>query len=233
MAEHTEESIKRTVKKYKKKAEWNHYYEFPFGIKTRPTSPAAGFNVNKWEKLEPLVGQLKTKGKTVLDVGCSDGYFSIKAAGMKTSHVLGIDPDPHRIKKANFAKEVLGIQNVEFSVFDLYDLDESKKFDIVFGFGLIHRVPNMDACLDKLGAIGDNIVLEFKALDNKKPKYEYHGGDSKSNEWNGLYYTPTKQYVIDRMRRKHGFINYYVVEDSVSKLDYKRIIILFTREKIK
>tara|TARA_R100000995_G_scaffold55826_3_gene27511 strand:+ start:1662 stop:2357 length:696 start_codon:yes stop_codon:yes gene_type:complete len=230
MSKYTKEEIKEKVKKFKLEKSWNHLYEFPGGIKTvsnKVNSP--GFNTNKWKRLDPIVESLSPKGKTMIDVGCSDGYFSIMSAKKEMSKVYGIDPDHTRIERANFAKDVYGLENTKFEVFDLYKLDEKNKFDIVLGLGLIHRVPNMDACLDKLAAIGKNIILEFKTLDSEESTYKYHGGNSKSNEWNGLHYTPTKKYVIDRMK-KNGINGYHTYEDRKSGLNYKRTVMLFTEE---
>ena len=234
MSKYTKEEIQNKVEELKSlgNEEWNHLFEFPHNIKTiSKINNSPGFNTNKWHRLKTIIEKLSPEGKTMLDVGCSDGYFSIMSAKKGLASVYGIDPDSTRIERANFAKEVYELSNVEFEVFDLYELDESKKFDIVLGLGLVHRVPNMDSCLDKLAAIGDNIILEFKTLVGEESTYKYHGGNTKSNEWNGLHYTPTKKYVIDRMA-DNGIKNHYVFEDRQSNLNYKRTIMLFAKEKI-
>ena len=171
-----------------------------------------------------------SEGIKTFDVGCSDGYFSIMCAKKGMSHVKGVDPDALRIEKANFAKEVYDLKNVEFEVHDLYELPEDVEHDIVLGLGLLHRVPDLDGCIDKLAAIGKNIILEFKTLNQEGSTYKHHGGRSKTNKWNGLHCTPTKDYVINRMR-SNGVGNHQIIDDVSSELNYKRTIILFSKEK--
>ena len=145
--------------------------------------------------------------------------------------VLGIDLDPLRVERSNFAKEIYDLKNIEFKVADLYELEDELKFDIVLGLGLIHRVPDIRLCLSQLASLGENIVLEFKTLNSSESRCEYHGGKTKSNKYNGLHYIPTKKYVIDSML-KYGFDEYDVIEDKNSGLNYKRTIIIFSKKVI-
>ncbi len=234
MSKFTKEEIFKKVTELSKKGSWNHFYDFSNGVKTFDAPiKSPGYSPNKWARLKNIIDSLDPSGKTLIDVGCSDGFFSIMSARKNMSKVKGIDPDPLRIEKANFAKEVYDIKNVKFEVADLYKLPEGPddQYDIVLGLGLLHRVPDLDKCIDKLCAIGKNIILEFKTLDEEEPKVVYHGGNSKSNEWNGLHYTPTKQYVIDRMA-SNGLPNFKTIEDNDSGLNYKRTIMLFSVEEV-
>lgn len=229
MSKYNKTQVKKMVKKFEKRGGWNHLYHFPCGtttIKNPIHSP--GFNTNKWSRLSPIIDTLSPQGKTLLDVGCSDGYFSIMSAQKDMLWVRGIDPDPDRIERANFAKDVYNLENVFFETYDLYDLNKSEPYDIVLGLGLIHRVPDIDSCLDTLSAIGRNVVLEFKTFNSEEDICRYHGGKTKSNKWNGLHYTPSKKYVIARMQNR-GLSSYKIFEDSESRLNYKRTIILFTK----
>ena len=225
--------LKRRVKELSEKEEWNHLYVFPHNVKTRDryiTSP--GYNINKWERLEKIFDEnLPLKDKTVLDIGCSDGYFSIECINKGARHVFGFDLDPLRIERAQFAKEVYGIDNVDFEVMDLYDLKKDQKFDIVIGLGLLHRIPDLEKCLEKLSEISTASILEFKTLDSEESKKEWQGGETKGNIYNKLYYIPTQKYVIEKMKDL-GFPYHKVVSDEKSGLNYKRTILLSSKKDI-
>ena len=227
------EQIKKRIGDLSEQEEWNHLYVFPGGIRTRDEDiESPGYNTHKWQRLKPVIEFLNPEGKTMLDVGCSDGYFSIMSANLGMKYVLGTDLDPLRVERSNFAKEVYNIKNVDFKLLDVYGLHPTPRFDIVLGLGLIHRVPDIDLCIKKLADIGENVIIEFKTLNSEEDICEYAGGKTKSNKYNGLHHIPTQKYVINKMKN-HGFPNYYLIDDEYSTLKYKRTIALFSRSPVK
>ena len=227
------DKLKQKIDKLSEKEEWNHLYIFPHNIKTRDVDiNSPGYNTNKWKRLEKIFDEnIPLKDKTVLDIGCSDGYFSIECANKGAKHVFGFDLDPLRIERAQFAKEVYNISNVDFEVMDLYDLKKDQKFDIVIGLGLLHRIPDLDKCLKKISKISTTSILEFKTLDSDEDKKEWQGGETKGNIYNKLYYIPTQKYVIEKMKDL-GFPHHKVVSDEKSGLNYKRTILLSSKADI-
>ena len=85
--------------------------------------------------------------------------------------------------------------------------------------------------MEVIADICTTAILEFKTLNKPESTYEYKGGTSKSNKYNGLHYIPTQLYVINKMREL-GFNNYKIFNDSKSHLNYKRSIIAFSTENI-
>ena len=78
-----EKTLRDKVLKLSEKGQWNCCFDFPFNIKTRTkhiNSP--GYNLNKWPRLSPILKNLLKNNKTVLDIGCGDGYYSIECAKM-------------------------------------------------------------------------------------------------------------------------------------------------------
>ena len=229
----TPQQIKERIKELSTEEEWNHFYIFPNGIKTREKHIASpGYCINKWKRLKPIIKSLDPSGKTMIDIGCSDGFFAIQSAALGLDSVLGTDIDPLRIDRANFAKEVYQIENVMFKQQDLYETQEDKSYDIVLGLGLIHRIPDLESCLDKLSKIGDTLILEFKTLNKDEDTVVYHGGRSKSNKFNGLHYTPTQNFMIRNMSDR-GFANHKIFDDEVSNLNYKRTIMVFSKKELR
>ena len=210
--------------------EWNHQFSFPGKVKTRShdiNSP--GYNINKWERLKPIIENMCPQGKTFLDVGCSDGFYSIEIAKLGAEHVLGSDLDELRIKRALLAKDILDIKNVDFEVLDLYNIPNDKSYDVVVGLGLLHRIPDMNECLNKMSNIAKSIIVEFKTCKSELSTYIDHGGKSKSNIYNGLYVTPSIQYVKETLSSL-GFTKFVVYEDEKSHLNYPRTIIVASKD---
>lgn len=77
---------------------------------------------------------------TVLDMACNHGYFALEAAFHGAKSVLGVDLRPENIAKAEFLKQYFQIENAAFRAQDVYDLDASQSFDVVYNLGLFYHV---------------------------------------------------------------------------------------------
>lgn len=222
------EKLQKKVEDLSENGQWNCHYDFPHGIKTRSFHiDSPGYNLKKWPRLLTILNEFGLKGKTIIDIGCGDGYYAIQSSLNGASYSLGTDIDKLRIERALLAKEVLGVNNSDFKAIDLYK-DKLGKFDILLGLGLLHRVPDLDGCMDIISKCCEIAVLEFKSLNKSEPIKEYMGGNSKSNKHNGLHYVPTQSYVINYMFNL-GFTKHKIFNDTKSTLNYKRSIITFTK----
>jgi tRNA (mo5U34)-methyltransferase len=76
-------------------------------------------------------------GKTVLDVGCNAGFYSIEMKRRGASRVLGIDSDERYLAQARLASEALGFDGIEFAQLSVYDVAAlGERFDLVFFMGV-------------------------------------------------------------------------------------------------
>tara|TARA_R110000824_G_scaffold164077_4_gene340098 strand:- start:6211 stop:6924 length:714 start_codon:yes stop_codon:yes gene_type:complete len=217
--------------------EWNHYFELPHGVRTRSSHiDSPGYCLNKWARLKPILEALGTKDKTVIDIGCSDGYFCIETSKLGAKHVFGTDIDQFRIDRANLVKEVLNVPNVSFEAISLYDSPADKKYDIALGLGLLHRVPDIEGCIEYLGKIADTLILEFKMYQDSRnmcyvPLVENDKSrGSQSRAANFFYGTPTQSFVETRLK-KMGFAYNVFQLDEFSHLNYPRTILISSRNK--
>ena len=80
------------------------------------------------------------RGKTVLDIGCNGGFFSLEMKRRGADRVLAIDFDEDYLAQARFAAEVeeLDIEFRRMSVYDVAALGE--RFDIVFFIGVFYHL---------------------------------------------------------------------------------------------
>lgn len=79
-------------------------------------------------------------GSTFLDMACNHGYFALEAAFLGARRALGVDLRPQNIAKANFLRACFSVSNAEFRAGNVYDLDISQRFDVVYNLGLLYHV---------------------------------------------------------------------------------------------
>tara|TARA_B100000886_G_scaffold338139_1_gene300338 strand:+ start:784 stop:1470 length:687 start_codon:yes stop_codon:yes gene_type:complete len=183
------DKLLKTIKKLDKEDKWNHCFELGEGIETIPKKELAhnkAANFNKWQRIKDLVNEKHFINKKILDIGCSDGYFSLKTSKF-ANKVIGIDIDDKRIKKANFIKSHFNLKNCYFSNQDISEY-ENEKFDIGLLLGILHRLPDPLSFLKSTSRICDEIIIEYKGMKSKKNLACYGGGQTKTNEFNKLYF---------------------------------------------
>jgi SAM-dependent methyltransferase len=226
------DEIQKKVTEYSSVEEWNHNYLFPFGITTKNDDKVSpGNNVNKWKRLNKIFKNINILNKSIIDVGCSDGYYSNKCALLGAKYVLGIDPDDLRINRAKFASEILKIKNVGFKNLDIFNNHlNDKNFDIVLALGILHRVPDLYGFLKRLTELGDILILEFKTFETSDSLSKWGGGETKLNKFNRLFFIPSIQLVTDLL--DHLNFDIKEVDRDNSKLKYKRTIITAQKKKI-
>ena len=81
------------------------------------------------------------RGKTVLDIGCNAGFYSVEMKRRGATRVLGIDSDDRYLEQARLSTNTLGFPVVEFaklSVSDVSAIDES--FDLVIFIGVLFHL---------------------------------------------------------------------------------------------
>ena len=68
--------IKYKIYELGKEQPWNHNFELPFGLKTKPEIQTShGKNLVKLKRLLPIFDALNLKNKNILDLGCNEGFF--------------------------------------------------------------------------------------------------------------------------------------------------------------
>src|SRR5688500_7965570 len=108
---------------------WFHNIDLN-GVKTAPNHFLGDYPAIKWRAFAHAIPPDLT-GRSVLDIGCNAGFYSIEMKRRGAERVVGIDFDDDYLDQARFAAEVCGA-DIEFrklSVYDVAKLGES--FDIV------------------------------------------------------------------------------------------------------
>ena len=231
MTRYAKQEIKQRINELGREQTWHHRIELPYGIVTTDKKQVThGKNTIKWSRVKEYIDTIDLKGKRVLDVGCGEGFFSLKLAKMGAREVVAVDADELRIKKARYVSEILGTSNITYEVANIFNtcIEIYGHFDFALCMGFLHRIPYPYEAIQQLTSISDTIFFEWKSLREGNydlPVMKYCGGKSKdSNQYSGLYWLPSTQCVVDILE-DFGFRHNIVIDNS----PWRRAIIISSR----
>lgn len=167
---------------------WFHNIELAPGVWTNPhgTGPGVDYPGWRWRLIEPLLPSVA--GKSVLDVGCSSGFFSLKLKELGADYVLGIDAgeQPKAIEQARFAAETRGL-DIEFKVLSVYDVGEiGREFDLVLFLGVFYHLRHPLLALEALRAVcHDTLIMQTITTKNRRSLNELDPGALKNPQLKG------------------------------------------------
>src|SRR4051812_471684 len=103
-------------------------------------------------------------GKSVLDIGCNGGFYSIEMKRRGAARVLGIDFDEDYLAQARFAAEVTG-HDIEFAKLSVYDVGAlGEKFDLVVFMGVLYHLRHPLLALDLIHEHVAGDLLLFQSM---------------------------------------------------------------------
>ena len=137
------------------------------GVRTAPDHFLYDYPNAKWQRFAHAIPADLT-GKTVLDIGCNAGFYSIEMKRRGAARVLGVDTDERYLAQARFAAEALGL-DIEFrpgSVYDVASLGE--RFDVVIFMGVFYHLRHPLLALDLIHehVAGDLLVFQSMQRGN-------------------------------------------------------------------
>ena len=141
---------------------WFHNMELG-GVWTAPDHFLGDFPRIKWDSFRHALPEDLT-GKTVLDIGCNGGFYSMEMKRRGASRVLGVDFDADYLAQARFAAEVRGV-DVEFRQLSVYDVASLReRFDVVFFIGVLYHLRHPLLALDLIHEHVTGDLLLFQTL---------------------------------------------------------------------
>jgi tRNA (mo5U34)-methyltransferase len=109
-------------------------------------------------------------GKSVLDIGCNGGFYSIEMKRRGASRVLGIDFDEDYLAQARFAAEVTG-HDIEFAKLSVYDVGAlGENFDLVVFMGVLYHLRHPLLALDLIHEHVARDLLLFQSMQRGSPE---------------------------------------------------------------
>lgn len=158
--EMTTEQIEQRVRSL---GEWFHNLDLK-GVRTAPGHFLGDFPNVFWKSFQHAF-PTDLAGKSVLDIGCNAGFYSIEMKRRGASRVVGIDCDERYLAQARFATEVRGLE-VEFHKMDVYDVGSLREqFDVVLFMGVLYHLRHPLLAMDLLYEHVVKDTLIFQTLE--------------------------------------------------------------------
>ena len=104
-------------------------------------------------------------GKSVLDLGCGDGAYTVEFAALGVRNIVGVDPAAVAIEAGTNRAQSLGLDKiVSFEVGNIYEPQTyltGRHFDCIVLRGILHHLPDPARAIAALAAFeGTVIVIE-------------------------------------------------------------------------
>jgi tRNA (mo5U34)-methyltransferase len=126
--------------------DWFHNLDLR-GVKTAPGHFLGDYPCIKWRSFSHAI-PADLRGKTVLDIGCNGGFYSLEMCRRGAKRVVAIDFDQTYLAQARFAAEVCEA-DIEFHELSVYDVAQlSERFDIVLFLGVFYHLRHPLLALD-------------------------------------------------------------------------------------
>jgi tRNA (mo5U34)-methyltransferase len=142
--------------------EWFHNINLR-GHATAPNHFLGDYPSIKWRTFADAI-PADLRGRTVLDVGCNAGFYSIEMKRRGADRVVGVDWDDRYLAQARFAADVSGadIELRRLSVYDIASLGE--RFDVVLFMGVLYHLRHPLLALDTLHEHATRDLLVFQSM---------------------------------------------------------------------
>jgi tRNA (mo5U34)-methyltransferase len=143
-------------------APWFHNMNLK-GVWTAPDHFLGDYPAVKWARFGCAL-PADLRGKTVLDIGCNAGFYSMEMKRRGADRVLGIDYDERYLTQARFAAETEGL-DIEFRRLSVYDVASlGERFDVVFFMGVFYHLRHPLLALDLIHEHVAGGLLVFQSL---------------------------------------------------------------------
>src|SRR5918992_75166 len=117
---------------------WFHNLDLK-GVRTAPDHFLGDYPAVKWRNFASAI-PADLSGRSVLDIGCNGGFYSIEMKRRGAERVFAIDYDPDYLAQARFAAKVLGL-DIDFARMSVYDVGAiGERFDLVIFMGVLYHL---------------------------------------------------------------------------------------------
>ena len=165
-------------------APWFHNINLG-GIWTAPDHFLGYYPARKFARFAPAL-PADLSGKSVLDIGCNAGFYSIEMKRRGAARVLGIDSDDRYLAQARLAADALGFAGIEFANLSVYDVGVlAERFDMVVFMGVFYHLRHPLLALDLIRehVAGDMMVFQSltrgaRQVAEIEPDYDFNEPDA-------------------------------------------------------
>jgi tRNA (mo5U34)-methyltransferase len=162
-------SVQEIEHRVRSLGKWFHNLDLG-GVQTAPDHFLGDYPNVKWQRFAHAVPEDLT-GKSVLDIGCNAGFYSIEMKKRGAARVVGVDSDEVYLNQARFAAEVSGYPDIEFRNLSVYEIGKlGEKFDLVIFMGVLYHLRHPLLALDTLydTVVGDLLLFQSMQRGTKE-----------------------------------------------------------------
>ncbi len=167
--------INDSIKNIIGKTSWYHYFNFN-GVHNKNTRTTPSEQLWITQHLPKSF-----HGKSVLDIGCADGFFGFLSAHKGAQKV--VCGDFMKYEGFQAAEKIINL-DVEHRIINLCDFKETERFDYVFCFGLYYHLPDIVQSMKYLQSITKDAMYVAGPISNETEPMMY-------------YYEPYELYSTD------------------------------------
>jgi len=175
----------------------------------------------KWNRVLPHLAPLK--GRTILDVGCGNGYHCWRMYGEGASRVIGIDPSPRFVVQFYSIKHFIGPAPVDVLPVGIEAVPANlQAFDTVFSMGVLyHRRSPMDHLKELKATLrpGGQLVLETLVIEGVLGEALVPEG--RYCMMNNVWFLPSCETLLSWLK-KCGYKNPRVVDVNTTTVKEQR-----------
>src|SRR5215203_5687339 len=149
------------------------------GVETAPNHFLGDYPTAKWNTFKHAIPEDLTD-KSVLDIGCNAGFYSLEMKKRGAARVVAIDSDEKYLNQARFAASVHRA-DIEFRNMSVYEVPQLKeRFDLVIFMGVLYHLRHPLLALDLLYEHVCKDLLLFqsmqrgsKSVAKVEPNYQF------------------------------------------------------------
>jgi tRNA (mo5U34)-methyltransferase len=146
---------------------WFHNMDLE-GVQTAPDHFLGDYPRFKWRAFQHVIPDDLT-GKSVLDIGCNGGFYSIEMKRRGADRVMAVDFDETYLAQAKFAAEVCNVE-IEFAKLSVYDVASLReKFDLVIFMGVLYHLRHPLLALDLIREHAAKDLMLFQSMQRGEP----------------------------------------------------------------
>lgn len=161
------DQIERRVREL---GQWFHNLDLQ-GVQTAPDHFLGDYPAIKWRQFASAL-PTDLRGRSVLDIGCNGGFYSIEMKKRGADRVLGIDYDEDYLAQARFAAEVSGV-DIEFRKLSVYDVATLReRFDVVLFMGVLYHLRHPLLALDLIHDHVAGDLMVYQSMQRGSPQVE-------------------------------------------------------------
>ena len=186
---------------------WFHQIDLGDGIVSPGRAKLEGLK----RQADAMFGSISLIGKSVLDIGCIDGFYSFEACKRGAKRVLAID---HFIWRDSRCREAFDIARarvapqVEVMDIDVFDLTPQAvgKFDVVLFSGVFYHLRNPFLAIERIAELATEVLVvetHLDAMDVGRPAMIFYPTTELNNDPSNWWGPNTA--CVEAMLRDVGF----------------------------